>query len=326
MIPSGSETDFGAAIALLAGTVVLGIRHGFDWDHIAAITDITSSAVGRRPGAGAPAPAGGAAAATDRDTSLVHDNMTLMMPVAAGAATTMVGPVGGASPRSMTRAMRWRAVGLGTMYALGHASVVAVLGLAAYLFGAQLPEWVDPIMGSLVGVTLLLLGGWLLWSTYRVVRHGSALRLRSRWMLIFDAIRAGRDKIRARRGLGAPARAHLHPGGTGSSYGVGTSYGVGMIHGIGAETATQILLITAIGGAAGQQLGIPLMLSFIIGLLVANTVIVGVSASGFVAAESRKSLQVSIGLIAGLASIALGALLFFGLDGTLPDIPRLLGG
>ena len=28
---------------LLAGMAVLGFRHGFDWDHIAAITDITST-------------------------------------------------------------------------------------------------------------------------------------------------------------------------------------------------------------------------------------------------------------------------------------------
>src|SRR5437667_384549 len=30
-------------LGLLAGMIVLGFRHGFDWDHIAAITDITST-------------------------------------------------------------------------------------------------------------------------------------------------------------------------------------------------------------------------------------------------------------------------------------------
>src|SRR6266542_2260852 len=30
-------------VGLLLGMVALGFRHGFDWDHIAAITDITST-------------------------------------------------------------------------------------------------------------------------------------------------------------------------------------------------------------------------------------------------------------------------------------------
>ena len=34
--------DFGI-LGLLGGMAVLGFRHGFDWDHIAAITDITST-------------------------------------------------------------------------------------------------------------------------------------------------------------------------------------------------------------------------------------------------------------------------------------------
>ena len=33
---------------LLLGMVALGFRHGFDWDHIAAITDITTSQEDRR--------------------------------------------------------------------------------------------------------------------------------------------------------------------------------------------------------------------------------------------------------------------------------------
>ena len=32
-----------AAVGILVTGLVLGIRHGIDWDHIAAITDITST-------------------------------------------------------------------------------------------------------------------------------------------------------------------------------------------------------------------------------------------------------------------------------------------
>ena len=33
----------GGTIGVLAAALALGIRHGIDWDHIAAITDITST-------------------------------------------------------------------------------------------------------------------------------------------------------------------------------------------------------------------------------------------------------------------------------------------
>src|SRR5437762_5970620 len=34
----------GGSIGVLGAAMALGIRHGIDWDHIAAITDITSTA------------------------------------------------------------------------------------------------------------------------------------------------------------------------------------------------------------------------------------------------------------------------------------------
>lgn len=35
-----------AGLGILATGLLLGIRHGIDWDHIAAITDITSTTAG----------------------------------------------------------------------------------------------------------------------------------------------------------------------------------------------------------------------------------------------------------------------------------------
>src|SRR5258707_14795822 len=75
-----------------------GFRHGIDWDHIAALTDITTS----------------------------QDN----------------------SRRSMF---------LATLYALGHALVVLVLGSAAIVFAQRLPRGVDTAMERFVGATLILL-------------------------------------------------------------------------------------------------------------------------------------------------------------------------
>src|SRR3990170_4754385 len=36
-------TGIGGSLAVVGGALALGIRHGIDWDHIAAITDITST-------------------------------------------------------------------------------------------------------------------------------------------------------------------------------------------------------------------------------------------------------------------------------------------
>ena len=114
-------------------------------------------------------------------------------------------PASGAIGR-WTLSEQGEAIRLGTLYALGHGAVVIALGLAAIAFGALLPDWLDPIMGRIVGVTLVALGVWVMYSVYRYARAGERFRLRSRWMLVFDgdALRlapiAGADpRPRARR-------------------------------------------------------------------------------------------------------------------------------
>src|SRR5512133_3732497 len=105
-------------LGVLMSGFLFGFRHGIDWDHIAAITDITSSQEDRR------------------DAML-----------------------------------------FGTLYALGHALVVLLIGTFAILLGEQLPDSVDPIMERLVGLTLVALGVFVFVS---LVRHGREFRMRSR--------------------------------------------------------------------------------------------------------------------------------------------------
>src|ERR1700681_15567 len=93
-------------VALLSAAI-LGFRHGFDYDHIAAISDITSLQTGR-----------------------------------------------------------WRGMKLGLLYALGHAAMVAVLGSAVIIFQLSLPHGIDRIAERLVGLTLLVLGVYVLASLF----------------------------------------------------------------------------------------------------------------------------------------------------------------
>ncbi len=212
------------------------------------------------------------------------------------------------------------AIALGTLYALGHALVVFALGVLALAFGAILPDWVDPIMGRVVGITLLVLGIWVFVSLYQYLRNGTEFRLRSRWMLVFDGVRFAWRRFQAR----LHGHEHVAPLEM-SSYGPRTAFGVGMIHGIGAETGSQALLIAAVGGATGAGLGLPMLLAFVVGLVASNTMIVVVSATGFVAGQVRRPLYIAIGVLAGTFSVAIGLAFLLGSSNLLPDLQQLLG-
>jgi high-affinity nickel permease len=311
--------DAAGALGLITTALVLGIRHGFDWDHLAAITDVTSTTA--------------TADAAELDHAAVHERRSHQAPPsghahAHGGRTELEAhqraPDNDAHPHPPAAGRllseQRRALLLGSLYALGHAAVVAVLGLAALAFGAVLPDWVDQVMGPIVGATLVFLGLWVFVSLYQYARHGRPFRLRSRWMLVFDSIRYSWRRFQA----GLHGHEHVDPMEM-SSYGVRTAFGVGMIHGIGAETGTQVLLITAIGGAASQGLGLPMMLAFIVGLLIANSIVVVVTATGFIANRVRERLYVVIGVVAGTFSLIVGAIFLLGLDAQLPSLTGALG-
>ncbi len=362
------------ALTLLGTALLLGIRHGIDWDHIAAIADITSTtsaaetaeelherehraAQGHRHGHGgeeewrvharavetrspsspARVHAGdvGSISSPSAEPGRVGDVGSTSSP---SAEPGRVGDVGSTSSPSAdqpnpvrsgvaflstTRYLREqrRAIFLGTLYALGHALVVAMLGLAALQLGAVLPDWIDPVMGRIVGLTLLALGVWVFVSLYQYARYGREFRLRSRWMAVFDGIRYAWRWFQAR----LHGHEHVRPLEM-SSYGPRTAFGVGMIHGIGAETGSQVLLIAAVGGAAGLGLGVPMMLAFVVGLVISNTVIVVLTSAGFVTSQLRTRIYVVAGLVAGVFSLLVGFLFLIEAEGFLPSLDRVLPG
>lgn len=281
--PSGDGFSFG----LVLSGLLFGLRHGIDWDHIAAIADITSS-----------------------------------------------------------QDQRGTALWFGTLYALGHAAVVLVLGVLAIVAGDLLPAGIDEVMGRVVGATLIVLGVYVF---YSLIRHGRDFRLRSRWMLVFSGVRRGARWARERIGRGAavavlepptagssgdvdPARWHHgHHGRPGHhhhevaerhdafmSYGTGTSIGVGMIHGVGAETPSQVLIFLAAAGAGGPAVGVVVLVAFIVGLLVSNSLITLGSAYGFLSASGNFAVYAAVGVTVGLFSLALGVLFVLGRESVLP--------
>jgi high-affinity nickel-transport protein len=330
----------GGGVGLLVTALFLGFRHGIDWDHIAAITDITSttaaSAAGEARHETDHRSAGGHVHGHGGDGELrAHEGVRPYDDVmgrdhevrghaghGAAASASVAIPVSRplAFDRGWFVSEQARAILLGTLYALGHASVVLVLGLAALLFGAILPGWVDPIMSRVVGVTLVVLGIWVLYSLAQYARKGTEFRLQSRWMLVFRSVRYGWRWFQAK----VHGHAHVEPVEM-ASYGRRTAFGVGMIHGIGAETGTQVLIIAAVGGAAGAGLGVPMLAAFIVGLLISNTAIVVLSATGFVASQMRTRIYLAVGAVAGVFSLAIGLLFLFDATGLLPQLDQIFG-
>jgi high-affinity nickel-transport protein len=295
-------------IPLLAGMIALGFRHGFDWDHIAAITDITSTTTASHADVDVPVGAPVAAGAHGEHVTR-HEH---------SHASAGVGHV--IRESRYTHEQR-HALGLATLYALGHATMVLLLGIAAIAFAAVLPAWVDPILQRVVGVTLVLLGAWVLYSIVQVMRGKDDFRLRSRWMLVFDLARNGWAALQAR------VHGHEHrPSAHATQYGPRTAYGVGIIHGIGAETGSQALLLAGVAGATGIGAGIVILLAFTIGLLISNTLVAFVTATGFIGAQRLRQIYVALGVVVGVASLYIGLLFIAGLGTELPDLQELLFG
>jgi hypothetical protein len=285
----------GFELGLVVSSFLFGFRHGIDWDHIAAITDITSSQDSRRD-------------------SIVF----------------------------------------GTLYALGHALVVFVIGSFAIVLGDNLPRGIDQVMERVVGVTLVVLGVYVF---VALVRHGREFRMRSRWMLIFAGARslyrrfrpggtADHEPVHVHTGEASTAVAiaedipvsewhHGHHGRPGHhhhthpepdafmNYGKRTAFLVGMIHGIGAETPTQVIICFTIAGAGGHLAGEILLASFLVGLLSSNTVITLGTAYGFVRASKNWTLYVTVAVLTATFSLVIGTLFILG-RGTV--LPALFGG
>lgn len=236
-------------LALLSA-VALGFRHGFDYDHVAAITDIAS-----------------------------------------------VQP----TPR---QAMR-----MGLMYALGHAATVAVLGVITVALQLQLPAHLDDAMGRVVGVTLLVLGAYVLWTTvFRtgVHRHGP----RTRITLLVNGVLWAWWRVRQAFSRERIPQKRLFADGLGKA----PSLVVGVIHGLGAETPTQLmifLLAANLGGAAKGILGIAM---FIVGMLAMNTLMCAAAAGLFRFSARRTGTMQWVAGLSAAYSILLGVLFIAGPD------------
>jgi hypothetical protein len=96
-----------------------------------------------------------------------------------------------------------------------------------------------------------------------------------------------------------------------------------MIHGIGAETPTQILIFVAAAGSGGTAAGVAVLLAFIVGLILANSLITIGSALGFLSASQNFVVYATVGMVTAVLSLILGVIF---LTGTERILPAFFGG
>ena len=330
----------GGSIGVFAAALALGIRHGIDWDHIAAITDITSTTAAthgpeekwlvREPGLMLTDESHHALASAPSPAVAEARKMIEATPVPAGVgaagsgpATVAVGPPGnGHRPAAALSGLfteQRRALYLGTLYALGHGSIVTVLGLLAILAREFLPAAIDPIMERVVGITLVFLALYLFYSLYRFFRGEGEFRIRSRRMLVFAGVRRGFRWLRSRVSGEHPHDHDIHGM---DQYGARTAYGVGLIHGIGAETGTQVLVIATAVGAGTKVMGVAALMAFVVGLLISNSFVTLATTAGFVSSQRRQEIYVFAGVLAAVFSLVVGAVFLFHAGGLLPELDQ----
>jgi high-affinity nickel-transport protein len=134
-------------------------------------------------------------------------------------------------------------------------------------------------------------------------------------MLIFDLAKSG-----YRRMIGKPVSGIRTEGKNRREYGSGASVSIGVVHGIGAETGSQALLLASAAGATSALTGSILLIAFVVGLIVSNTLITIASTAGLVGTRRHHALYTLFGIIVAIFSLALGSMFVFGAAANLPAL------
>jgi high-affinity nickel-transport protein len=230
--------------------LVLGFRHGFEADHIAAITDIVSSEKNAKNGI-------------------------------------------------------WGAL----LYSLGHSLVVIILGVLAITVGVYLPESVDHIIEKFVGITLILLAGYVI---YQLFKKGDEIELKSRWRLIFEffvGIRNWLNRMYCRIAGHPECYQPVH---VSDQLGPKTYFGLGCLHGIGVETPTQLAALSSASAAGLSLSGSGILGCFCFGMIAANLLFAWAAAKSLGWTKYRKVFYIVTCVLTAIFGLVVGVMVLLG--------------
>jgi hypothetical protein len=281
-----SPEGFTLGVALTA--FLFGLRHGFDLDHLAAITDITSSTPSAR---------------RSLLLSTLYASGHALVVLALGIAAVLAGAK---IPAALDSAM-------------GYVVGATLVGLGVYVFYSLIRYGRDMRMRSRWMLVLSGLRRTWRWLRRADLSSGELLEIEHE----HEHDLSGHHDHGA--GLGGSARAgdtavmvrtrthrHVHrhvaplPPDPFTGYGPVTAFGIGMVHGVGAETPTQVLIFLTAAGISGNSGGVLLLVTFLAGLFASNTLVALGSALGFLGSQRRSWLFVTLAAVTGAFSLWIG--------------------
>ncbi len=325
-------------VGLLTTALVLGLRHGVDWDHIAAIADLSGTATDRRRGF---------------RLSLLYALGHAFVVFALGCLAIVAGT---AIPDGLDRWMG-RIVGL-TLIWLG---IWVIVELVRHGRDFRLrSRWMLVLDGSFAGLRRVAR-----FADRRQIevehehehehdhetglaevdvtgdhesaqhRHGHDTGTAAPPSVEEpdEALVAARSSGRSSASAGGSVRrllsqrmrhSHRHRhvvplpdrlgAESGSDTGAGTATGIGMLHGVGVESPTQIAVFVASTSVVGWTSGVAILAAWCVGLVLANTGLALLAGLGLLEARRNFAIYATVAVVVAVASIAMGALYLLELD------------
>jgi len=287
-VASVQETGF--ASGLLLAALVLGLRHGIDWDHIAAISDLT--------------------APNDARTGV---RLGTLYALGHGAVVFVLGVValliGSRLPPSLDEVMG-RVTGV-TLLLLG-AVVLTSLARERGEFRMR-SRWLLLVVELRRVLRRLLLRLRPVDAVQHAHTHAAVDGLHHD-DAIGDAVDAsGRDVPGGRLRAPTHHHAHVHRDGWDQSS-AKFAVCIGMVHGVGAETPTQVVVFLAAANAGGSAIGITVLLVFLTGLFASNSAVTLLGVTGFRKASARQGVHIAMAVLTTVLSVVVGVALLIGMQ------------
>jgi hypothetical protein len=286
-------------VGTMLTALAFGFRHGIDWDHLAALTDITSCEE--------------------------HPKRSLFLATMYALGHAMI-----------VLALGFGAIVLGTRLPSGVDSVMervvgaTLIALAGYVFYSIATKGRAFRLRS--RWMLLFSLGHKIRNTTRRSRHDAVITIEHEHGHSHDHTHDHtHDRVHALAHAASSlpsssvhTHTHVHAGRVPDdpfvTYAPSTAFAVGMLHGIGAETPTQVLIFVTAAGVGGKASGVLILACFLIGLLASNTVVAATGALGFFGAARNFKIYAAVSLLTAVFSLVVGTTLVLAGGGAMPAI------
>ena len=315
MILAAELSDRALSLGLLVSAVAFGFRHGFDWDHLAAIGDLASNQTKPR-----------------RSMFLAtlyacgHALVVLVLGIVAIAFAKEV-------PAGVDAAMG-RVVGV-TLIALGGYVLIALVRDGRNF--RMRSRWMLVIVAMRRAAPLFVPRSRRAGPEKLVIEHehehehghddpGVHLEPALETAALHEhahatvplTVTVPSSAAFASHRHHHPHRHVLHlPADPLPSYGPAGAMGIGMLHGVGAETPTQVVIFAG-AGVAGSWNGLLVLGAFLVGLIASNTAVAAAAAFGFAGSTRRVRLYLAISFVTAVCSLVIGTLFLLDRGDVLP--------